>query len=188
MAEIFESHQGSDPSANVTMFVGNAVKYLEDLHKSEERSIDEKLKLHFEYTRRESDAESARINALRDVDVQAVAIANERAVKQAEVLATQVATSAEALRILVAQTATTIAQQLALVTSQLIERIAALEKVQYENQGKSGASSNLLDRVADLETSKYESKGRAGISTPLLMLLSSLGGGIIIFIIESLIR
>lgn len=154
-----ETARITDPSANVQLFVGNAVKYLEDLHNAAERGTDEKLRLHFEYARRESDAETERINALRADDVKAVAIANDRAVKQAEVLATQVATSAEALRILVAQTADTIAKNLTLVTSQLIERIAALEKVQYENQGKSGASSTLLDRVTELEGVNNQNKG-----------------------------
>lgn len=140
-----------DPSANVILLVGNATKYLEELHKQSEIYYNQKLALAVEAFRREQEAEAERINSLRAVDVAAVGIANERAVKQAEVLATQVSTSAEALRILVAQTAQTIAQQLQSVTGQLIERIAALEKVQYETQGKSSAPTAMMMRLDTLE-------------------------------------
>jgi predicted aconitase len=70
------------------------------------------------------------------VDVNAVSIANERAVQQAAVLQNQVSTSAEALRALVATTASTIAQQLQQITNQTTERLAAVEKAQYEGQGR----------------------------------------------------
>lgn len=148
-----------DPSVNVLRLVENAVKYLEDLHNVAQQGVDDKLKMYFEFTKQLMTAESDRLNALRAEDVKTVGTANDRAVKQAEVLATNVSTSAEVLRGLVAQTAATIAQQLALVTTQLIDRIAALEKELYTNQGKSGASSTLLDRVDKLETSKSEISG-----------------------------
>lgn len=144
-----------DPSANVIMLVGNAVKYLESLQAASERAVDEKLK----YIKQIADSESERINALRAVDVAAVATANDRAVKQAEVLAASLVTNAETLRASVAKTADTLAATVKQITDQQNERIAALEKVQYENQGKSGASGNLLERVNTLENSKSEIKG-----------------------------
>lgn len=155
MADSTERKESLDPSANVIQLVGNAVKYLEDLHNASERSLNERFGL----LKQIADSETERINALRAVDVAAVATANERAVKQAEVLAAQMAANAETLRASVAKTADTIAIQLQQLTTQQNERIAALEKVQYENQGKSGASSTLLNRVAELENSKSEIKG-----------------------------
>lgn len=177
-----------DPSANVIMFVGNAVKYLEDLHKAGERSIDEKLKLHFEYTKQISEAESERINALRAVDVAAVATANERAVKQAEVLANQMAANAETLRASVAKTAETIATQLQQITSQQNERIAALEKANYENVGKSSAPSELADKVTELDKIISENRGRTGISSQLIFAVSAIVGGIVVYLVQTIIK
>src|ERR1035437_2351944 len=184
MAENINTLNPQDPSANVLLLVGNATKYLEDLHKESARSTDEKLRLHFEYTKQIADAESARINALRAVDVDAVATANERAVKQAEVLANQMAANAETLRASVAKTAETIATQLQQITTQQNERIAALEKANYESVGKAIASPDLQKMVTDLVNTKYEAKGRAGISVPLLMMLAGLGTGLVVFLIE----
>jgi hypothetical protein len=148
-----------------------AVEQIEATHATALETINEKINLHITYMKGLAEDESNRINDRWRVDTEAVAIANERAVKQAEVLATQVAASAEALRILVAQTATTIAQQLAVVTAQLVERIAALEKAQYENVGKAGASPDLQKMVADLENAQNIAKGKAGISNQLMFVI-----------------
>ena len=67
--------------------------------------IDAELKLRSEHAGQLSIAEAKRIDAIRSVDITAVAIANDRAVASAVVLAAQVASSAETLRTLVAQTA-----------------------------------------------------------------------------------
>ena len=45
----------------------------------------------------------------------------------------------------------------------------------------------LDERVTVLEKSKYESEGRKGLSTSLLMMISGLIGGLIVFIIQKLI-
>jgi|ERR1019366_1937973 hypothetical protein len=99
--------------------------------------IDAELKLRSEYAVQLSIAEAKRIDAIRAVDVQAVAVASDRAAAQALVLASQVASSAETLRTLVAATAQTVAKQLADVSSGINDRISALEKSQYENSGQS---------------------------------------------------
>ena len=177
-----------DPSANVLQLVGNAVKYLEDLHRQGMEAYSERLQASINTSQRERAAETERINALRAVDVQAVSIANDRAIKQAEVLATQVAQSAEALRILVAQTASTIAVQLAQVTNQLIERIAALEKARYEDVGKDKTTDLMPAQVQAIQTALAESKGKQGISTQLIVAIALLVGGIIVFVIETIIR
>ena len=143
----------------------------DDIRQAEIRRLDEQLI----NMRVQAKAESERINALRKEDIDAVAIASERAIKQAEMLATQVALNAEVLRASVAKTAETlsasvaktaeaIATQLQQITNSLIERISALEKAQYEN------------------------RGRSGISAPLLMMIAGFIGGLIVFIVESAIK
>lgn len=148
-----------DPSANVQQLVGNAVKYLKDLHKVTEKNYDEKLKLYVEALRRESAVETDRINALRAVDVRAVEVANDRAVKQAEVLDKNMLESAATLRESVSQTAATIATQLQQLIGPLLERIAALEKVNYENAGRISATPDIPKLLAQLIEAQNISKG-----------------------------
>ena len=105
--------------------------------------IDAELKLRADYAIQLSIAEAKRIDAIRAVDVQAVAVASDRAAAQALVLAAQVSSSAETLRTLVAATAQTVAQQLASVSSGINDRISALEKSTYENSGKTTGSKDV---------------------------------------------
>lgn len=154
----------TDPTTNVLLLVEAAVKRIDDLQKVEMERVGDQIRLHTEYTKQLAEAESKRIDAIRAVDVGAVAIASERAAAQAIVLANQVVTSAETLRSLVASTAATVASQLAALQTQLTERLALLEK------------------------SQYESKGRSGISAPLLMLMAALAGGIVVFLIQQGMR
>lgn len=153
-----------NPSANVQQLVGNAVKYLEELHKATEKSFNDKLQAFIENSRRESSAESDRINELRKGDLESVRVANVQAIKTAELLASQMLENAEVLRKSVEATANQLASQLEKITVQQDTRFAVLEKASYEN------------------------KGRSGISSPLLMLLAGLGGGIIVFVIELVIK
>lgn len=69
-------------------------------------------------------------------DVAAVATANEKATAQATVLASQVSSSAETLRALVASTALSTEQKQAQTASQQNDRISSLEKALYEGIGK----------------------------------------------------
>lgn len=144
-----ESEPKTDPSANTWAIVASAVKRLDDVMRvsfcrvedqilAERRRVDEQLALREEYDLQLSIAEAKRIDALRTFDVNAVAVANERAMAQAAVLANQVAASAETLRALVSSTATAVAQQLAQISAQLSDRISLLEKSQYESRGTSG--------------------------------------------------
>ena len=177
-----------DPSDAVRLLVSESVGSLEKVLTSEIRRLSDALATHVSYTREMSANETKRVDALRAVDISAVAIASGKADAQALVLANQVATSAETLRVLVASTATAVANELQSVSTQLIDRISLLEKAQYENVGKSGASSTLLGRVSELEEIRYENKGRQGLSVPIMMLLSGTAVGILVFIIETIIR
>lgn len=179
---------GNDPSANVQQLVGNAVKYLENLQKASEKNFDEKLKNYIENARRESISEANRINALRAGDIEAVKVANDRAIKQAELLATQMLENAEVLRKSVETTATAIATQLQQITTQQDTRFSALEKTNYENKGKEGASPDLVSMVASLIDSRSEAKGKSNFLTPIIGALYVIGGSVVTFLILQFIR
>jgi len=188
-----------DPTDNVMLIVNQAVSRLDDLRIAEsnrqeslrealKERLEGHLKIHVEHIMSLMQAESNRINAIRAVDVGAVAVASDRASDQAAVLAQQVSTSAETLRALVATTANTVASQLAQLQNQLAERISLLEKAQYEKTGLSGIPPAILDRIAELERAEFVQQGRSGMSVPLIMLLSTFAGGMVLFLIQSFMK
>lgn len=138
----------SDPSANVILLVGNATKYLEDLHKQSQEYLCQRLDLIVESSRREREAESNRIDSRWAVDNEAIRVANQTAAKQAEVLATQMAENAETLRASMAKTAETLALQLQQVTNTLDNRIKVVEQKQYESAGSSQGKGAMWGWVA----------------------------------------
>jgi hypothetical protein len=81
-------------------------------------------------------AETARIDAIRAVDVQAVQQAATVQATQAGALAATVATSAEAMRAQVAAAATAAATSLSAALEPIQKDIQDLRKAQYEAQGK----------------------------------------------------
>jgi hypothetical protein len=168
-----------DPTANVLQLVEAAQlrqddlrnadsRRLEDLRIAETRRVDEVAELRANHIKELTAAEAKRIDAIRAVDVAAVATASERAAQQASVLANQVSTSAETLRILVASTATAQAQSQAQFSTQINERIALLEKSQYKGEGRSGISdpvmAELVTEVRNLRSIGERTVGKtAGI-------------------------
>lgn len=177
-----------DPTQNVLMLVEAAVTRLNDVQRieferivqlqaAESRRIDEVMKLRSEFNDKLSIAESKRIDAIRAVDVGAVAVASERATQQATVLANQVTTSADALRTLVATTATAMATQNQNSTTQFTDRLASLEKAQYENKGKSGlADPMLIELVSEMKHMREEQAqglGKSKFVDPILTELVS---------------
>lgn len=82
------------------------------------------------------DAEAKRIDAIRAVDVGAVAAAAAVQATQATTLAAQVQTSAEALRNQVAAAASAQTVGLAAALEPIIKDIADLRRAQYEAQGQ----------------------------------------------------
>ena len=135
-----------------------------DLNESEFRRVDDMAKMRAEYQEMLSIAEAKRIDAIRSVDVNAVGVASERATQQAQVLANQVAASADALRALVATTATTFAQQQQSLQTQITERLALLERSQYESKGKESyadpALAILVDQVKRMSDAQQASAGK----------------------------
>jgi VIT1/CCC1 family predicted Fe2+/Mn2+ transporter len=134
-----------DPTKNVLDLVEAAVVRLNDLR---EADLEHRKELDLE--RREHrlevrglqkdlrDAETARIDAIRAVDVGAVQRAAEVQADVATALANQVALSAETLRNTVSETATAGATALAQALDPLQKAIDDLRRAQYEAQGKQG--------------------------------------------------
>lgn len=142
-----------DPTANVIRDINAAVRRLDDLankeskfnirlHKQEvysarqeNRHLREIVHIKSEYQTKIAKAESRRINAIRAVDVQAVASARLEAEGRATALASQVALSAEAMRVQVAASAAAAATALLGEIGPLKKDIADLRQVQYETAG-----------------------------------------------------
>jgi hypothetical protein len=125
-----------DPTKNVLDLVAAAIQRQDDLREAESRHIREIAGLRAEYAAELREAESARIDAIRSVDVSAVQQAAEVQATQASTLATQVATSAETLRNQVAAAATAQTIALAAALEPIIKDIADLRRAQYEAQGQ----------------------------------------------------
>lgn len=147
-----------DPTANVLQLVEAAMKRQDDLRQQQDNHTNELLNVHFNYIQRLSDAEAKRIDAMRALDVKGVEMANERATSQASLLATNVVQSADTLRSLVATTAAaaTIQQQqerdqmterITLLEKTQSDRIALLEKAQYQNQGQIASNDTDWSRI-----------------------------------------
>jgi hypothetical protein len=177
-----------DPTTNVLSLVAAETKRADDLREAESRRIDEIMVIHSLYAEKLSVAEAKRIDAIRTVDVNAVAIASERASQQAAVLASQVAQSAETLRILVSTTAGQVSSNLQTLSSQLSERISALEKSQYEKTGLGGVPSKILDRIDKLENVLSETKGRTGTTDKWQTAIGGIIGAVITFVVIELIK
>ena len=176
-----------DPTANVLSLVEAAVHRLDDLRAAQKTRIDDLIAAEFrridqlatirsEYSEKLSIAEAKRIDAIRAVDVNAVAVASERQAAQAIVLANQVAASADALRALVASTAATMAQATAALTTQFNERIGTLEKSSYEGKGRQAysdpAMAELIAEMRKISTVQSQAGGKSeGLSTSWAILL-----------------
>lgn len=143
---------------------GSDTKRLDDLRAAESRRVDEQANIRAHFQEQLALAEANRINAIRAVDVAAVATASERAGQQAQVLAAQVLQSADTLRGLVATTASAQAATLQTITTTLTDRIASLEKAQYENKGIAGvrdpAIDALISEVRGLAAARAQGQGQ----------------------------
>lgn len=162
-----------DPTENVKALTEAANLRQDDLREASDKfnlsqidHVKEIQDLHMQYKQLLSIAEAKRIDAIRAVDVNAVAIASERATQQAAVLADSVTRSADTLRNLVASTATNIAEQLKQIVDQFNTRISAVERSQYEGQGKGSVTDPqmaiLVEEVRKLNSVANQNTGRGG--------------------------
>lgn len=124
-----------DPTKNVLDLVESAIKRQDDLRDAADRHVREISALRADYDQKLRQAETARIDAIRAVDVGAVNRAAEVSAQQAMTLAAQVATSAETLRTQVAAAATAATVALAAALEPIQKDIADLRRAQYEAQG-----------------------------------------------------
>jgi len=124
-----------DPTVNVRALIAAATRRTDDLREQESHHVRDVIKLRSDYDDKLRDAESKRIDAIRAVDVGAVAAAAQVAESRATTLATQVATSAEAMRVQVAATATAASVGLTAALEPIQKDIADLRRVQYEAVG-----------------------------------------------------
>lgn len=146
-----------------------AFKRTDDLRGAEFTRVNELMGLRATYEEKLRDAEAKRIDAIRAVDVNAVNVAANRQADQANVLAAQVAASAEALRSLVASTAASQATAQQQVIGPILERIASIEKAQYEGFGKAGVvdpqMTQLLVEMQAMRTIQSQNYGAANQRT-----------------------
>lgn len=125
-----------DPTANVIALVNAAIARQDDMRNLVAAHATEVSALRADYDEKLRRAETARIDAIRAVDVGAVNRAAEVSATQAITLATQVATSAETLRTQVAAAATAAAGALAAALEPIQKSIEDLRRAQYEAQGQ----------------------------------------------------
>lgn len=140
----------TDPTKNVESLVQAAMKRQDDLRESESQHIREVLRVRAEYDDKLRQAEADRINAIQarsDLTVQRAAEVQQ---DQANTLANQVATTADAFR-----------ASLAAALAPIMASIEDLRRAQYEAQGQ--------------KTQVVESRGTSqfSISTAIALVLAA---------------
>ena len=140
----------TDPTRNVLDLISSAIERQDDLRGLESQHLRELADLRAHYDARLREAETARIDAIRAVDVGAVTRAAEVAATQAQTLATQVTVSAETLRTQVAAAATAASTALSAALEPIQKDIADLRRAQYEAQGQK----TQVVETRDVNTSK----------------------------------
>ena len=141
------SAHNNDPSRNVLDLVDAAIQRQDDLRAAESRHVREIASLRAEYAQELRETETARIDAIRRVDVEAVQRAAEVQATQATALAGQVSAAAEAMRTQVAAAASAATIALAAALEPVQKDIADLRRAQYEAQGEKGQRVETQDRV-----------------------------------------
>lgn len=145
-----------DPTENVLALVSAAIQRQDDLRNLTTKHLEEMATLRAQHARELSRAETARIDAIRAVDVGAVNRAAEVASTQASTLAAQVATSAEAMRVQVAAAAAASNINLNAALEPIQRNVAELRQVQFQQQGERQSRSDDRDtRVIDRGQSNW---------------------------------
>jgi hypothetical protein len=166
-----------DPTKNVDALVSAAIQRQDDLREMEAkhtRELNAMRDIHADQLRT---SESARLDAIRSVDITAVQRAAEVSATQAATLAPQVTASADALRIAVEQAAVQARTSLSLALEPIQKDIADLRRVQYEAAGSK-------TQVIDTRDSRADSRANLaivisigfGLLTIIAMILVNLHG------------
>jgi len=160
-----------DPTANVIALSEASNRRQDDLRILTKELFDAKIshvkeisELRAEHAKEIGASETSRLNAIRQVDAQAVSTAADRAQTAIQALAVTTSANAENLRNALATTATTIAAQTAATVTAITERLAALEKSSYEGKGKAGIfdpmQAEMLAEIKALRVSQSQGTGR----------------------------
>lgn len=173
---------GKDPTLNVRELLETAVASLKDLFQAEIRRVDERHETLTIQMQERMIAEAKRLDAIREVDATAIRVANDKTIETAATLAGTVSTSAETLRALVAANADTVATNMRQQGEQLAARIEEGQK----NQDRRDDA--IIGRLSVVEKVQNETMGKSSLSTPLLMMIAGVIAGVIVFIVEQLIR
>jgi hypothetical protein len=142
-----QGRTAADPTENVRELVEaeklrqDGLREMESRHQTEMRDkesnhVREIVSLRAQYDEELRKAETARIDAIRAVDVAAGQQAQQVSATQATTLAGQVAQAAEAMRTQVAGAATAAVTGLAAALEPIQKDIADLRRAQYEAQGQ----------------------------------------------------
>lgn len=124
-----------DPTDNVRHEMSAAMQRQDDLREAEARHVRELDAMRDRHSDELRKSESARLDAIRSVDINAVQRAAEVSATQAATLAAQVSASADALRIAVESAAVQSRTSLSLALDPIQKDIADLRRVQYEAAG-----------------------------------------------------
>jgi len=146
----FEANRSADQSLS-----NSELRRLVELAEAESRRVDEQSAMRENHAADLRDAEAKRIDAIRQVDVEARKADNERAATQATLLANNLATTAETLRNQVAAAAAAqsaaqqqLQQQQLLQLQQLFqplsEKVAVLEQQSYKGAGEKAVADPAL--------------------------------------------
>jgi hypothetical protein len=184
-----------DPTENVIALTKAEAHRQDDLRKAERRyflaqlrHVEKVGKYRTQHQAKMDAAESARIDSIRQIDMQATAATNAQQLTAIQTLAASTTASAEALRTAVANTATTIATQLSSTVAEFNKRLAALEQLSSERLGQQKVADPQMERLAkvvedlarsqDRGTGKSEglSQGWAILSGAILLALAIYGG------------
>jgi len=164
-----------DPTENVKALTEAATLRQDDLRQASDKynqaeigHVKEQASMRASYEEKLSLAESKRIDAIRAVDVNAVAIANERSAAAAQVLANSVSSLAA-----------NIAEQQKQIVDQINVRISAIERSQYEGQGKGSVTDQqlaaLVDEVRKLNQISNQTTGRSEGNKASIALILGIG-------------
>ena len=168
-----DSHGGAviDPTANVIALVTAGMQRQDDLREMEARHFRELLTQETKHAEDLRLAEAKRIDAIRSVDVAAVAQASQQASQVATTLASQVATSAETLRTQVQAAAQAATVALAAALEPIQKDIADLRRVQYEQQGQRAGA---VDQRSDARNAGIDGRAMVAVGLSGLFFLVSI--------------
>jgi hypothetical protein len=161
-----------DPTENVISLTEAANKRQDDLREAQDKYTTAEIRhlqqigaLRAEHAREIREMESRRLDAIRQVDVNAVKTEADRALAAIQTLAATTTVNAETLRNALTATAAAIAKQTSDTVSQITERIAALEKSSYEGSGKARVADPMMaEMVLELKSLRESRSTGAGKS------------------------